>query len=63
LESSSDSSGSGTCYGPVHFEGQKFQDEEEVGQGEDGVEAGVGCFGEKALGGQLCHSSLGIFSH
>jgi len=38
------------CEGPIHFEGHKFQDEEDVGQGDEGVEAGGGCFGEKAPG-------------
>jgi hypothetical protein len=37
------------CIGPVHFEGQNFQDEEDV-SGDEGVVAGAAGFGEKAPG-------------
>ncbi len=36
--------------GPIHFEGQNVQEEEEEGHGEAGAEAGDCCFGEKAPG-------------
>ena len=42
------------CIGPVYFEGQNVQEEEEEeGRGEAGAEAGACCFGEKALGPAL----------
>jgi hypothetical protein len=34
--------------GPIYFEGQNVQEEEEEGHGDEGAEAGGGCFGEKA---------------
>ncbi len=36
------------CSNFVHFEGQKFQEEEKDGCGEEGAVAGACCFGEKA---------------
>jgi hypothetical protein len=47
--------------GPVHFEGQKFQEEETEGCGEDGVEPGVCCFGEKAPGMSFVMAALANF--
>jgi hypothetical protein len=47
--------------GPVHSEGQKFQDEEEVGQGEDGAETGGCCFCEKAPGASFFTAALADF--
>ncbi len=47
--------------GPIHFEGQKFQDEEEVRQGEEGAEAGDCCFGEKAPGVSFVMAALADF--
>ncbi len=46
------------CEGPIHFEGHKFQDEEDLGQGDEGVEAGGGCFGEKAPGTSFVTAAL-----
>ena len=47
--------------GPVHFEGQKFQDEEEVGRGEDGAEAGGCCFCKKAPRARFVTAALADF--
>jgi hypothetical protein len=47
--------------GPVHFEGQKFQDEEEVGRGEDAAEAWGCCFGEKPPGAGFVTAALADF--
>ncbi len=47
--------------GSIYFEGQKFQDEEDEGRGDDDVEAGGGCFGEKALGASFVTAALADF--
>jgi hypothetical protein len=47
--------------GPIHFEGQKYQDEEEVGHVEDGVEAVGCCFGKKAPGESFVMATLADF--
>ncbi len=47
--------------GPIYFEGQKFQDKEHEGRGDDGVEAGGGCFGEKAPGASFVMAALADF--
>ncbi len=46
---------------PIHFEGQLFQDKEEVGHGDDGAEAGGGSFGEKAPGASFVTAALADF--
>jgi hypothetical protein len=44
--------------GPIYFEGQKFQEEEAEGCGDEGAEAGGGCFGEKAPGTSFVTAAL-----
>ena len=52
------------CVGPVYFEGQNVQEEEEEeGRGEAGAEAGTCSASEKNPWGQLCYGGFGGFSH
>ncbi len=49
------------CSNLIHFEDQKFQEEEEDGHGEEGVVAGAGYFGEKAPGASFVTAALADF--
>ena len=47
-----------SCFNCIYFEGQNFQEEEEVVAGDEGAVAGGVCLGEKAPGASLVTVAL-----